>query len=398
MKTVVCHVSTLTIWGGVERMLFDFLGHASQRRFRHLVVCPSGAPEIVRTVRELGITVFQPQRHCRYDPFAVYRTARWLRAQRVDVVHSYNVFANCWGGVVSALAGVRTFVGGEHGTVWFTKPPLAWLERLVYYYAKLVIANSNASKYMLTCKRGVNAEKIKVIHNGIPFALHTSGPRPKLEQKCAWFTVGTVGRLDTPKGYFTLLDAAKLIVNERQDVRFVIVGDGPLRRDLERHANSLGISGFINFTGWRQDARGVLASFDVYVSTSVYESFGNTLVEAALAKKPVIAPRIDGIPEVVQHGKTGILLEPSEEIYAPVESGASPLAPQVVVDGALTRPKTVSPAVLAQTICDLLDRPGWRRALGEAGFERAKRLFSIERYAAELEETYLALTEGTPNQ
>lgn len=391
----VCHISTMTRLGGVERMLLDFFGNADGFGVRHALISTSMIPEIADEIRRLRVPLFQPTRRFRYDPFVFRQMARWLEMHRIDVVHTYNQNANCWGGIATLLSGRRALIGGEHGTVWVGKPPLSWLERFVYHKAKLVVANSEASKHMLIHRRGLDGERIHVIHNAVAFP---SDPYPidprEVGIAAGELVVGTIGRLDTSKNHFTLLKAAKLVIEEDAGIRFVIVGDGPLREYLEHLAGELGISQKVTFTGWRQDAREILGLFDLFVSTSVRESLGNTLIEAGLCRKAVIAPKVDGIPEIIVDGETGLLLDPLVQVCIPPVAAASPLAPEVIINGSLTSPKAVSELELAQTIRYLLDYPELRRRLGATGYSRARALFSMDRYVADLNDTYWQLVKG----
>lgn len=390
----VCHVSTLTRWGGVESRLVEYLAHSKDRRLRHCVIATSAIDEIVQEICKVGVPVFIPQRRFHYDPTAMWQMVRWMRTQRIDIVHTRNCVANCWGGLAAVLARVPVLIGGEHGTVWFAKHPMTWIERWIYRRAQVVVANSEASKTMLVHKRGLSTAQVRVIYNAVAFPGNVKSPemlRHELGVTQNEMLVGTIGRLHIQKDPLTLLRAARLVVRDRDRVRFIIVGGGPLAEALKRQAQLLNIGRKVIFTGWRRDAQAILRLFDVYVVTSVNEPFGNTLVEAALAKKPVIAPRVDGIPEVVKDSETGLLLEPSDAVRYLLTNGDSPLAPEVIVNGFITEPRAVSAEELAQKINYLLDNPGLRRSLGEAGFERARKLFSLERYIKELESTYLSL-------
>jgi glycosyltransferase involved in cell wall biosynthesis len=397
-KINVCHVSTLTRWGGVERMLVDFLKHSHNKSLQHMVVSTSSIPEIRDVIRNLGVPFFQPCRRFSHDPQALFEIAKWLKTKDVDIVHSYNVFSNCWGGLSAFLAGVKCLIGGEHGTIWFSKPPLFWLEGLMYRYAKAVIANSAASKKMILKRhKNISAQKVQVIYNAVPFPTNNTTVntlRQTLGVQPNEFVIGTIGRLDTPKNLSTLLKAARIVFETRNDVRLVIVGDGPLRTALQRQVLELKIADKVVFTGWRQDARQLLRIFDIYVSTSVYESFGNTLVEASFSKKPIIAPRVDGIPEAVEDGNTGLLIKPTVRIDKLSVPEASPLASQVVIDNTIHKPKAVSVDVLASKINYLLDHPNIRQKLGKRGFEKVSKMFSIDRYVLELEEFYQNLMKA----
>jgi glycosyltransferase involved in cell wall biosynthesis len=324
--------------------------------------------------------------------------ARWMRDNQIDVVHTYNTFANCWGGIAALLARVPVLVCGEHGTIWGASQPLSWLERRIYRRADQIVANSQASVMMLNQRYGVKPERTRVVYNAV-----AQSPGAEIEEirtelgfdrNC--LVVGSIGRLDTPKDFFTFADAAAMVLSSRLDVRFVLVGGGPLETELRRHANRLRIASRFVLTGWRIDARALLQAFDVFVSTSIREPFGNVLVEAALAGIPTLAPRVDGIPEAVMEGVTGLLLTPTEPVRSLSSAGAAPLPKRVLIDGKLQTPRSLNPQELADRILHLLAQPDLRQRYGQAGRARAIDRFSIDRYVNELEGLYQGLGTARP--
>jgi glycosyltransferase involved in cell wall biosynthesis len=322
--------------------------------------------------------------------------ARWLRAERAQVVHSYNAFANAWGYLAARAAGVPVYVAGERGTVWNTQPiPVRWLDHRALQVADAVAANSAASATMVHLRHGVPRDRIHVVHNAVsplPPA-DVAQLRAELGLPSAAIVVGSIGRLDTPKGFHVFVEAAALVLQERPETRFVLVGDGPLRSTLESQVRALGISERFTMTGWRDDARQLIQAFDLFVSTSIRESFGNVLVEAGLAGIPSIAPSIDGIPEVIVDGLNGILLTPTEPARQPALGQRLP--DRVLIDGRLVPPREISAHVLAETILGLVADTDLRARYGQAAHERAKTLFSMDRYIAEIEALYAHLAART---
>ncbi len=138
----------------------------------------------------------------------------------------------------------------------------------------------------------------------------------------------------------------------------LIVGDGPLREDLEELAKNLEIEHHVIFTGFRTDIPNILGFLDIFVMSSMWEGLGLSAIEAMLAGKPVVASNVDGLPEVVLDQETGILVPPGE------------------------------PKVLADAICTLLDSPEKRREMGEKGRQRAIRHFNIDKMVRDYEEFY----------
>jgi glycosyltransferase involved in cell wall biosynthesis len=400
----VLHISTLSSIGGVERRLIEYLESPSNPLIKHYVCCTSGKEDLITRIREMGIEVFVPKRLFRYDALAITEMARYMEKRRIDIVHSRNCVSNCWGGLAAILAGVPIKIGGEHGTIWVADGIRPRIENFNYNLFDLIIANSRATKRMIMRKRNVDERKIRVIHDGINTArfenstvaqvsLHVDRIRREFSIRKDAKIVGSVGGLRPAKGFPVFIEAIPLVLEEYQNVVFMIVGDGDLRSDLERMVKRRGIEQDVIFTGWRNDVPEIMNVFDVYVSTSIRESLGNTLIEAGLARKPVIAPNIDGIPDIVVNGKTGILINPTRELEQIPKAFLRNVPNSVIIDGEFSEPKSVDPKHLAEAIVFLLRNPDVSRKYAQNGYDRAIRLFSMERYADELENTYMKLAK-----
>jgi glycosyltransferase involved in cell wall biosynthesis len=122
--------------------------------------------------------------------------------------------------------------------------------------------------------------------------------------------IGSVGSLHVRKGYQYLIEAVPLVLTELPGARFVLVGEGPERLRLEQLAAELGVAGRVQFLGQRTDVSAVLPEFDVFVLPSITEGMPNAVLEAMAAGIPVVASRVGGVPEIVQDGETGLLVEP----------------------------------------------------------------------------------------
>ena len=389
---VVCHLSTMTGWGGVERMVEDVLLHSAATGEAHHLLAPSWSPEVVAPIEAAGIPMLLLHRQSRYDPRGIAQAVTWLRRKHVTILHAYNAFANIWGLALSRLAGVPVFIAGEHGTVWRTSGALFQLDRLAQRTAAAVVANSAAAAALVEQRYGVAPASIQVIANAV-------APLPVVDREALRRSlglegapvVGSVGRLDNPKDQQTLLEAAALALAQRDDLRFVLVGGGPLEAELRARLQQLGLSERFIMTGWRSDARELIQAFDLFVGTSVRESFGNVFVEAALAGLPVIASAVDGIPEVVADGQTGCLLRPKLPIRPSTAPGATPIGAIALIDGRLSPPRALDPAELAQAILDLMADPERRRRLGDAARQRAQLRYGLDRHIMELTDLYQRL-------
>jgi glycosyltransferase involved in cell wall biosynthesis len=161
--------------------------------------------------------------------------------------------------------------------------------------------------------------------------------------------VGNMGALVEHKGQRHLIDAAAAVVRQVPDTRFVILGEGPLRAVLEHQVKALHLEKHVFLPGFRVDAIGLLKSFDIFVMCSEMEGLGTSTLDAMAAGKPAIGTRIGGIPEVVEDGRTGLLVPPAD------------------------------PDRLADAIVELLRDPAKRQRMGEAGWIRVREHFTVER-------------------
>ena len=163
------------------------------------------------------------------------------------------------------------------------------------------------------------------------------------------------------RGYAHLLEAARLVEAAMPGVHWVLVGDGELRGELEGQRRSLGMEAQVHFPGWREDIPDVLALCDLFVLPSLGEHFGRVLIEAMAMARAVVATDAGGVPEIVLHGETGLLVPPAQ-------------------------PKALAEAVLA-----LLEDPGRAARLGAAGRRRAETEFSLSRHVEAVEALYQEL-------
>jgi glycosyltransferase involved in cell wall biosynthesis len=160
-------------------------------------------------------------------------------------------------------------------------------------------------------------EKMTVILNGTDLRVNFGADEIALRRNERGWTpgvpiVGTVARLHRQKGVVNLLRAAPKILSAVPEAKIVVVGDGPQGASLRREARRRGLENRFLFLGERKEAASILAMFDVFVSPSLWEGLPFVLVEAAALGKPIIATAVDGVPEVLEDGKTALLVRPGD--------------------------------------------------------------------------------------
>jgi glycosyltransferase involved in cell wall biosynthesis len=247
---------------------------------------------------------FAPAELAQPTPLQAVRLARRLRRLQPRVVHVMDVWAT--GQIATRLARSPRLLVTHHtpelprddsvfGRAWFR---LGWLTR------PEVIYTSDADQLH---------DSRRLVSHVIPYGIDLdrfARARPALRNDGP--IIGTVARLAPQKGHRVLIDAAPLVLGRHPDARFVLVGDGEIRDELEQRVRDAGLADFFEFTGERDDVPELLASFDVFALPSFFEGLCFAVIEAQAAGIPVVATGVGGIVETVLPGETGIRCEPGD--------------------------------------------------------------------------------------
>jgi glycosyltransferase involved in cell wall biosynthesis/protein-tyrosine-phosphatase len=321
----VCHVMSADLWAGAEVQLATTVAYLrSQPDVDVSAVLFNDGP-LASRLRELGLRVTILDEG-RLSAFAIVRRLIGIfRDQRVDIVHTHRYKDTVLGALAAKLAGVPHLVRTVHG---LREPMRGWsalkfrlyeaLDRFALMCAgDLVIAVSARMADALR-SRGYRPTSVTCIHNGVNVAAIAASRsaddvRRELGIAANAFVIGTIGRLSAVKGHATLLRAARLIRNKRRDLRLLIVGAGPLRRELETEAASLGIADACVFTGVREDVYDLIGAMDMFALPSLSEGIPMSVLEAMALGCPVVASRVGGVPEMIHDDETGVLVEPGDE-------------------------------------------------------------------------------------
>jgi glycosyltransferase involved in cell wall biosynthesis len=217
---------------------------------------------------------------------------------------------------------------------------------------------------------GVAQERTVTVHEGIDVDHVRAAPPVNVHEEF-WLphhapVVGNVAALVPHKGQRHLIEAARLVIRQMPDVRFVILGEGELREGLERQVREYHLEKHVLLPGFRTDVLGCMKGFDLFAMSSVTEGLGTALLDAMACERAIVATRTGGIPEVVEDGLTGRLAAPRDH------------------------------AAMAQLMLALLADEAMRRQMGEAGLARVRERFTVERMVAETAAVY-ARVAGTPH-
>jgi glycosyltransferase involved in cell wall biosynthesis len=187
------------------------------------------------------------------------------------------------------------------------------LARLAFLLFDRVIVESTRNKEIALRKRLWPARKVKVIEYGIDLtSLEDRGAQGLVDPGNSSPVIGTVGRLVPQKGHRHLLEALSQLKKRGMSFSLMIVGNGPLRSELESQVEELGLSGDVSFLGHREDVYDLLSSFDIFVLPSEFEGLPFALLEAMAARRPIIASDVDGIGDAIVDEENGLLV-PSKD-------------------------------------------------------------------------------------
>jgi glycosyltransferase involved in cell wall biosynthesis len=318
----VCHIAHGDLWAGAEVQLATLLEALAQDSALELSAILLNEGRLACEIRKLGIpvTVLSEARHSALT--LCMKIVTFLREQRPDIVHTHKYKDNILGACAAAAAGVPVVVRVVHG---MTEPfkGKAYVKMMGYEFVDRLVTSARVNKVIAVSSnieavlgRLYGTHKVVQIHNGINLEkIRPSRDRESLVGTLGIGTddqiVGTVGRLVPVKGHDVLLQAASSLLKRRRNLKFLIVGDGPLMSRLAGLARELGIEKEVILAGQRDDVYDLVTCMDIFTLPSTHEGIPMVLLEALALKRPVVASRVGGIPEVVENGISGLLVEPS---------------------------------------------------------------------------------------
>lgn len=302
---------------GVSRLFAWWFPRYDKARFEVSLVGLKGSEPASERLVEQGI----PVRHLgrgRFDPRILTDLVAVARAHRARILHVHGYAAADFGRLAARLVGARLILH-EH----FADPRMpayqALADRLLSSLTDRAIAVSGSTRDFLVRERFVPKDRVRLIWNGAP--LDEFAPvgreralrvRRELQIPDDAPVVGAIGRLNTQKGHAYLLEAAPAILRAEPRAFLLVVGDGDLMEPLRQQARALGIAERVRFAGHRTDVPDLLGAIDVLAIPSLYEGTPLALFEAMAAGKAIVSSAVDGCAEVLEEGRTALLVPPRD--------------------------------------------------------------------------------------
>ncbi len=398
MNFKVAYLNHTEKMSGGEIYLLNLLKFLDRNQFRPMVILPcSGSLEAY--LRELDIPVriisanqraIHLSKHQKIGSilgqtknllslvFTIGKIVRYLKREKVSLVHTNSIKANFYGSLAAKLAGkpviwhLHDILTADFFPSFFSHLTTIWAN----FFDNVIICNSNATKKAFIECGGRSKKAIK-IHNGIDMSKFNPHNHPGISFRKELGLgeniplVGHIGRLAPWKGQHILIEAAARILVDLPKTNFVLVGEALFgdidlnyRKSLQTLIAKLGLENKVRLVGFRDDIPDVIAALNIVVHSSVApEPFGFVVAEAMAMGKPIVAARAGGISEIVQDGVMGLLFEPGNS------------------------------SALAEAILTILKDREKAIIMGQAGRKRIERFFTAERNVRQVENTYSKLLD-----
>lgn len=331
----VLYLSHAYMVGGAEEMVLNLVRRLPDRYEPGVVGIHSAGP-IGEEIRKTGV----PFRVLGLNPglsrpFDVLRLRDFLHTWQPAIVHTFLLTGSLYGRFAAMMAGVPVVIGTEVNIYENKRPAHARFEQWLMRGTDAVVASARSVKDFYIGQVGADPAKIEVIYNAVDWSqLETTVARDRFRDSIGVppdvVAAGIIARLTEQKAHRVLFDAMAQHASLQQ-LHLVVVGDGELREALKQRVEMLGLRDRVHFVGARRDLGNILNAVDLFAMPSLWEGLPLSLVLAMGAGLPVVTTRVAGIPEVVQHDVSGLLVSPGKS-----DELADALA-RVVEDASLRR-------------------------------------------------------------
>ncbi len=366
----VLHVITDTNIGGAGRYLLNLLSQPAFAQIEVILACPDG--ELGKRIDSAGFRRSKVSaKDISFSPSFTLEIGKLIRQTKPDIVHTH---ASLSGRIAAKGLGVPV-VYTKHGLTINcpsprgTKPP-GFFQKFLNNLASRLLSDAiiaiSQGVYDDLVGAGVETSRVWLVLHGVDLdEFKPRDPLKRLDDGCPkTVVVGTLARLDPVKGLDVFIEAAQMVIPSCPQARFIIAGTGFMEKALKAKIRELRLDSFVQMAGFVHDVSGFLSDLDIFVLPSLSEGLGLSVLEAMAQGLPVIATRVGGIPEAVEDGVTGILVEPG------------------------------NPRLLAQSIARLAIDPQLAAGMGLEGRERAQRLFDAKLMAQNTVDVYRKVFEG----
>jgi glycosyltransferase involved in cell wall biosynthesis len=373
---VVTLIDQLGLTGGAERVATEVVTRLDPARFdRTLCVSrwkpqeeadPLIAPR-VRALRDAGVRIIGIRRSSRLGFWAWAPLLSVLRDERIDILHSHQFGSNFWASILGRIAGTPVVIAHEHNWSFEGQPLRRFLDRhVIAKRADAFLAVSRQTRRAMIELEGIEPDRVRFVPLGIatPPSAPNGDVRAELGISDGAPVIGTACTLRPEKALDVLVRAGAALVRDFPDLRLLIAGDGPDRDRVEALVDQLGLDETVTLLGGRPDIPDFLRALDVAVCSSDWEGSPLSVMEYMEAELAVVATRVGGIPDMIESGVEGMLVEPGD------------------------------PEAIAGAVAGLLSDPAAAAEMGRRGRRRRRAEFDLDVTARAIGDLYEELYEA----
>ncbi|MFQ6618613.1 MAG: glycosyltransferase family 4 protein [Fidelibacterota bacterium] len=365
-KIRVFQILTETRIGGTERSVLEYVRRISRDDFNVTVgaFIPGGRlPGLLNSIN-VDFVIFEVKR--KYNIFKIFiallKLYLLLKKRRFHIIHISGFYANMCCRVLGKLSGTPVIITSQWSIDLWRRWYHSLMDRATSILVDSYISNSREAGKILERREHIPPEKIQVIHDGVEVL---PLKRSQIMKKYSEYSEGSIAPLiamianfRTPKRHEDVIAAARDVLEYNGRVKFAFAGTGTLEQWIKQKVRSYGLDDSFIFMGYVEDVSILLKNSYLLILPSLWEGLPRSLLEAMSNAVPVIATSVGGVPEIVIHGETGILIEPG------------------------------NPRQLSKSIIYLLSNPDKAAQYGYQGYLRAKKFFRIDSSVELLETLY----------
>lgn len=267
--------------------------------------------------KKLNINYHEVQDRIQIDLKSLMQIRKLLHLYNIEILHTHGFKADFYGLFLKRVHKMKlvTTTHGWNAITWRERLFMFLDKNVLKYFDRIIVVNRRQREYLIS--KGIRDQKIVLIQNGIDTNQFKRDGDGETIQEFPFFqndgfTIGYVGRLSGEKGIKALLEAMKKLVNRHGGLRLVVIGEGNLRGNLENYSGNLGLQKYVTFTGHIEDIKNVYRRLDLLVLPSETEGMPNVVLEALAMGVPVVATNVGGLPEIIESGSNGTLVEPGD--------------------------------------------------------------------------------------
>ena len=312
----VLHISTPKSWRGGEQQLAYLYEELEQRGLTQYILCRKNSA-MAKRGKSKGWNIIEYRKTIAVDPFFARKVKLVCEQKKIDIVHAHDSHAHSFAVISASLFGNTTpIVVSRRVDFAISKSSK---KKYNHKNIKRILCVSNAIKN-LTAPDIKNKSILKTVYSGIDLSKF-SIEKQKYKKLHEEYNIpddipliGNVAAIAPHKDYFTFINTVEELINRNINAKFFIIGTGPMEEEIKNYCAQKQLDKYIVFTGFRTDIKEILPELAVFLITSETEGLGTSIIDAFACKVPVVATRAGGIPEIVEHEKSGLLADTKDAV------------------------------------------------------------------------------------